>query len=177
MIKQFRKTFLLACLMILAVAPIALAQERNIQEKAAHFISLYNKKAFLGATTLFNFPADYSNKELREDKNAISKTLNMFYEEFGKIASIEKIDNLSLYYFVTIGGGNFPYWQKYPDVYNSFYKVKFSREGKGYVVLVFCHISDRWEIRQVNYGLPADQPKSQERILDINKKFMKLMGQ
>lgn len=175
--KQFRYICFLCCLIVLVAVPIALAQEENRQEKARLFINCYNNNDFFGATKLFHFPQDYTDKELKKEKDAIRKTLKMYFEEFGKITNIEKTDNPSLYYFVMIGGGNLPYWQKYPDVYNTFYKVKFSREGQGYLVLVFCHISDKWEIRQVNYGLPAERSKSQERIIGINQKWMKLMGQ
>jgi hypothetical protein len=163
--------------MIVPFASATFAQGENVRENATIFINYYNSKDFLGATSLFHFPADYTANELKEDKDAVSKTLNMYYEEFGRIASIERKDNVSLYYFVSIGGGNLPYWQKYPNTYNLFYKVNFSREGQGYVVLVFCNISDKWEIRQVNYGLPADRPESQERISGIFMKWVKLRGQ
>lgn len=174
--KQFRHIYLLACFILFVVAP-ARTQEENLQEKATLFINYYNNKDFVGATKLFHFPQGYTTKELKEDKVAISKALKLYFEEFGEITKSEKTVNPSQYYFHMIGGGNLPYWQRYPDAYNLFYKVEFSREGKGYVVLVFCHILDKWEIRQVNYGLPADRPKSQERIISINQKFMKLVGQ
>lgn len=165
------------CIIFFLASSNALSQEGYLNEIATFFVSHYNKKDFLSLTDLFHFPKEYTEKQLKEDKNAINKTLKMYFDEFGKITGIEKISNPPLFYFVTIGGGNIPYWQRYPEVYNIIYKVKFSSEGQGYLVFGFCNILRKWEIRQVSYGLPADSPQSQTRIVNIHQKMNKLMGQ
>lgn len=173
--RQFLGICLLVFLITFPFAAAGLAQEENIQGKANDFINNYNNQDFRGVTKLFHFPRDYTANELKEDKDAISKVLKLYYEEFGKITNIKKNENPSNYYNVSIGSGNIPYWQKYPETVNLSYKVKFSREGLGYIDVVFCHISEKWEIRKVSYGLPADRPKSQERIVSISQKIMKLL--
>ncbi len=174
--RQFAHIYLFV-IFILFVVSSAQAQEEILQEKATLFINNYNNKDFFGATRLFHFPQNYTDKKLNEDKDAISKTLKMYFEEFGEITDIEKSDIPPLYYFHMIGGANLSYWQQYSDVSDIFYKVKFSREGQGYLTIVFCNILDKWEIRQVNYGLSADRLDAQIRMDNINKKWNKLMGQ
>ena len=174
--RQFCFLSLLIIFSILFVGSSSRAEEKDPIEKATAFINYYNKKDFLGATKIFHYPPNYTAAELNEDKAAISKTLKMYYEEFGKIEHFEKSDMPPLYYFHMIGGGNLPYWQKYSDVYNVNLKVKFSREGEGYVTIVFCNILNKWEIRQVNYGLSADRIDAQTRLNSIKEKWQKMMG-
>ncbi len=113
---------------------------------------------------------------MKADKEAIGKTLKMYFDEFGKITSFERLEDPPFHYFVMIGGADIPYWQKHPEGDKLTYKVTFSREGEGYLVVVFSYILKEWEIRQVNYGLPADRPKSEKRISTIFQKWQKLMA-
>jgi hypothetical protein len=165
------------CIISLLSTSNAIAQEEYLNKKATLFVNYYNKKDFSSMTDLFHFPQEYTEKELREDRNAINKTLKIYFDEFEKIKGIEKVNNPPLYYSVLIGGGNIPYWQRYPEVYNSTYKVMFSREGQGYLAFGFCNILKKWEIRQVSYGLPAESPQSRARIGDILQKCMRIIGQ
>jgi hypothetical protein len=165
------------CIIFLLATSSALAQEDYLGKEVTLFVNYYNKKDFSNLTNLFHFPQKYTEKELRKDKNGVSKVLKILFDEFGNIASIEKVNNPPLFYYVLIGGGDIPYWQRYPEVYNSTYKVMFSGEGQGYLGFGFCNILKKWEIRQVSYGLPADSPQSRARIGDILQKVNKLMGQ
>ncbi len=153
------------------------AQEEIFSEKTGRFVDHYNKKEFAGLVDLFHFPEEYTAAEMKADKEALRKTLKLYFDEFGKITGFEKMENPPFHYFVTIGSADIPYWQKNPEGDKITYRVKFSQEGEGFLVLVFSYILKEWEIRQVNYGLPADRPQSEKRISTIFQKWQKLMAQ
>lgn len=155
--------------------PRAAAQEEVFREKSGRFVEAYNKKDFAGLAELFHFPEEYTGEELKADKEAIRKTLSLYFDEFGKIAGLEKVENPPFHYFVTIGSADIAYWEKHPEGDKVAYKAVFSREGEGYLTLTFSYILRKWEIRQVNYGLPADRPRSEARISAIFQKWQKRM--
>jgi hypothetical protein len=152
------------------------AQQEIFNEKTGSFVDYYNKKDFGRLVNLFHFPKDYTEAQLKEDKEAIGKTLQLYFEEFGKIAGFEKVEDPPRYLFVAIGSATVPYWEKNPEGDTVTYKVKFSRDGEGYLVLVFSYILKEWEIRQVDFGLPAGRPQSEKRISAIFQKWEKLMA-
>lgn len=162
--------------LVLFFSSDAQAQEEIFKEKTARFVDAYNKKDFDGVADLFHFPAEYTEAEMKADKEAIRKTLKLYFDEFGKIAGFEKKENPPFHYFVTIGSADIPYWERHPEGDKISYKVTFAREGEGYLVLVFSYILKEWEVRQVNYGLPADRPQSEKRISTIFQKWQKLMA-
>jgi len=165
------------CIIFILASSNAVAQEDYLNKQVKLFVNYYNKQDFFSMTNLFHYPQKYTEKELKKDKDGVSKTLKLYFDEFGSILSIEKVNNPPLSYYVSIGGGDIPYWQKYPEVYNTIYAVMFSREGRGYLDFYFCNILGKWKIRHVSYGLPADSPQSQSRIGDIFQKLNNLMEQ
>ena len=152
------------------------AQEEIFREKSGRFVEAYNKKDFAGLAELFHFPPEYTEQELKADKEAIRKTLSLYFDEFGKITGFEKVENPPFHYFVAIGGADISYWEKHPEGDKVSYKAAFSGEGEGYLTLTFSYILRKWEIRQVNYGLPADRPRSEARISAIFQKWQKRMA-
>jgi hypothetical protein len=168
---------LIVYLILLFFSSNAAAQEEIFKEKTGRFVEAYNKKDFAGLVALFHFPKEYTEAELKADKEAIGKTLKLYFDEFGKITQFEKVENPPFYYFTAIGGADIPYWQKHPEGDQITYKVKFSQEGEGYLSVVFSYILKEWGIRQVNYGLPAEKPQSEKRISAIFQKWQKRMAQ
>ncbi len=171
------RTGLILSLIVLLFSSNASAQEEIFKEKTGRFVDLYNKKDFDGLTGLFHFPKENTEAERKADKEAIRKTLAMYFDEFGKITGFEKRENPPFYYFVTIAGADIAYWQKHPEGDKITYQVKFARQGDGYLELVFSYILREWEIRQVNFGLPADGPQSEKKISAIFQKWQKLLAQ
>lgn len=163
-------------LIVLMFASGAPAQEEVFSEKTGRFVEAYNQKDFAGLAGLFHYPKEYTEAERRADREAIVRTLRMYFDEFGKIVKFEKVENPPFHYFVMIGGADIPYWEAHPEGDKRTYKVTFSREGEGYLVLVFSYILKEWEIRQVNYGLPAGKPRSEKRVSAIFQKWQKLMA-
>jgi hypothetical protein len=168
---------LIVSLIVLFFPENGAAQEEVFKEKAGRFVEDYNRQEFARLVELFHFPEEYTEAERKKDKEAIGKTLKIYFDAFGKIASFEKVTDPPFYYFVTIGSADIPYWKSHPEGDTATYKVKFSREGEGSLGLVFSYILKKWEIRQVNYGLPADRPQSEKRISTIFQKWQKEMTQ
>ncbi|MBT6230106.1 MAG: hypothetical protein HOI47_25975, partial [Candidatus Scalindua sp.] len=50
--------------------------------------------------------------------------------------------------------------------------VVFSKEKDGYVLILFSNILNRWKIRAVAYGLPAQRPGAKERVVEIMTKML-----
>ena len=48
----------------------------------------------------------------------------------------------------------------------------FSKENDGSIVILFSNVSNKWEIRAVAYGLPAQRPDAKERIVEVMTKML-----
>jgi hypothetical protein len=127
------------------------------------------------AAKLFHFPAGYSREERSHDTAAVARMLEFFSAEFGKPNSPHSDHSEARFWNLIAMGGDIPYWQANPTYLQTRFTVKFTKEGDGYVILQFCRIVDKWEIRAAAYGLPADRPDSKARIAQLSQKMMQVM--
>ncbi len=124
------------------------------------------------ASVLFHYPKEYTSEKKAEQILDVSKLLKIFTDEFG-FPSNHKVDKTpALYYNVAVSGGDTSYWKDHPSYIEIPLKVDFSKEDKGHVVILFAKILDKWEIRAVAYGLPAERPGAKERVVEIMTKML-----
>jgi hypothetical protein len=135
------------------------------------YFKLISTKSFISAAELFHYPAHYSQQERLKDLKIVSRMLYIISEEFGKITEKSKLEIIADYHDVFISGGDIPYWRNHADLSNIKYRVRFSKEGEGYIIIFFCKIDKELEIAKVAYGLPAANPDSKIRILEIARKL------
>ncbi|MGA1867043.1 MAG: hypothetical protein ACMUJM_00700 [bacterium] len=150
-------------------------QENILTEIASEYFKLIKNKNVNGASKLFHYPTDHTEQEIIKDMNVIGRSLQIFINEFGAVLRADLVETRDIFYHVSIGGGDLSYWKKHPNSINLTYKVKFKKAGQGYIDIMFCNINNKWDIRQVSYGLPQSRPDSKEYILDITQKIFQLI--
>ena len=117
------------------------------------------------ASMLFHYPKEYTSEKKTEQILDVSKLLKIFTDEFG-LPSNHKTDNdPALYYNVAVSGGDTSYLQIPLEVH-------FSKEDKGHVIILFSKILNKWKIRAVAYGLPAQRPGAKERVVEVMTKML-----
>lgn len=176
-----KKTALLAAALVaslIAFGASTSAQETTeleLEVLASKFFARMAKSEFDSASKFFHYPQNYSPAERSHDIDAVGHMLKIFTNEFGIPTSQRLSGSPGLFYHVTAQSGHVEYWQKHPYSIQVPYEVDFTREGKGYIVMQFCNISDKWEIRSVAYGLPAERPDAKDRVQQIINRVMQQM--
>ena len=121
---------------------------------------------------MFHYPKSYSDDELKKDITAVTKCIELFKNEFGKISntgiSKEKVVIMSL----TFGGGTLPYWKKNPNFTSIIYKVNFSNLGIGYITFNITNIENKAEIKDLKYGLSTTRSGGKEALVEKMKSMM-----
>ncbi len=146
--------------------------EAQIQALSVEFFEHMASSKYSDAAGLFHCPREYTSGKRSGQILGISKLLKIFTDEFG-IPSNHKInESPDPYYNVTVCGGDMQYWQKHPSQLQIPLEVVFSRENDGYVVILFSNVLNKWEIRAVAYGLPAQRPGAKERVVEIMTKML-----
>src|SRR5262245_52987146 len=105
------------------------------------------------ALELFHFPDSYSAVELESDRQAIRAALTLLAKELGRMRKKEESLVAPDVVFLSIDGGDLPYWEKHPKFQRFTFKVQFAKEGEGFIFIDVCQIDTALQIRQVHYGL------------------------
>jgi hypothetical protein len=146
--------------------------EAQLQSLSVEFFEHMASSKYSDAAGLFHCPLEYTSVKKSSQILGVSKLLKVLADEFG-VPSNYKINEIPTpYYNVTVCGGDMEYWEKYPSYMQIPLEVVFSKENDGYVVILFSNISNKWEIRAVAYGLPAQRPDAKERIVEVMTKML-----
>ncbi|MBC8555423.1 MAG: hypothetical protein H8D23_37895 [Candidatus Brocadiales bacterium] len=149
--------------------------EAKLQSLSIDFFKHIASSEYSDASMLFHYPREYTSEKRSEQILDVSKLLNIFTDEFGLPSSFKVIETPSPCYNVTVCGGDVQYWQEHPSYTQIPLEVVFSKEKDGYVIILFSNILNRWEIRAVAYGLPAQRPGAKERVVEIITKMLKTL--
>jgi hypothetical protein len=125
------------------------------------------------AVGLFHYPPDETPSERREDFVAVRRSLGIIFSAFGRTSNVQAANEVVMYVEVAAGSADLSYWKAHPESLRATYKVRFGNFGDGYIAVELCQLYERWEIRSVHYGLPAQDPRSASRMLAI---FNELRG-
>ncbi len=158
---------------------IAKASDQNeISTLVTDFFNNISQEDHIEASKLFHYPTNYTQEEVNQDIEGVSKFLQALGDSFGNISDATIYNGNSKIISLQIGGGDIPYWQKHPNYLSKVYAVKFSKYGSGYITLTLCNIANKYEIREAKYGLDASfrnstmllqEAASHVRILFENK--------
>mgnify|MGYP001284640663 CR=1 FL=1 len=172
---------LTCCILLTALSTRASGQESvetresveaQIQTLSSEFLKYMSSSKYSDAAGLFHCPLEYTSAKRSVQILGVGKLLKVLADEFG-IPSNYKISEIPApYYNVTVCGGDTQYWEKYPSYIQIPLEVVFSKENNGYIVLLFSNISNKFEIRAVAYGLPAQRPGAKERIVEVMTKML-----
>ena len=146
--------------------------EAKLVSLSVDFFKHMARSEYSDASVLFHYPQEYTSKKRSEQILDVSKLLKIFTDEFGLPTSFKINETPSPCYNVTVCGGDVQYWQEHPSYIPIPLEVVFSKENDGYVVILFSNILNRWEIRAVAYGLPAQRPGAKERVVEIMTKML-----
>jgi hypothetical protein len=155
----------------LAQAP-SLTQLQKVSDECLYLIK--NGK-FKEAVELFHFPPSYTVEEVKKDQDAVKLGLQEMTNLFGIFGSVDLLKEPAVYINIPLGGGDIPYWRKYPKTYKLEYKTEFQNEGSGFIIFQLVDISKKIEIRSISYGLSATAPNVRERMTKIGKHMMDFM--
>lgn len=144
-------------------------KNEELLELINDFFNCLEYSDFSTASDLFHYPQNYSPEEVQKDKVAVAKILELLSNSFGKINShvvnmeAEKIISLQ------VGSGDIPYWQKHPKYLLKIYKVNFSKYGDGFITITICNLLNKYEIREVKYGLGESKPNAIQMLQEAAK--------
>jgi hypothetical protein len=170
-------SFVIAYILIVQVVDVDASQENEILNLINKYFYSIEQSDFSGASDLFHYPPSYSQEELIKDKSAVSKFLESLSNSFGQLSNPvtnkaeEKILSLQ------VGGGNIPYWKKHPKYVSSIYRATFSKFGEGFVTFTICNLSNKYEIREVKYGLSASSNNSVAMLQGAFKTLHSVFGE
>ncbi len=151
------------------------AQESVEEQLVSLSVDFFNHMAsseYSDASVLFHYPKECTSEKRAEQILDVSKLLKIFTDEFGFPSNHKAEKTSALYYNVAVSGGDTSYWKAHPSYIEIPLMVNFSKEDKGHVVILFANILDKWEIRAVAYGLPAERPGAKKRVVEIMTKML-----
>jgi hypothetical protein len=170
----FNRIFYIAITLAFIHSGLSAAQDRPgktveeaIKAITSDFFARISEGHYIEAANLFHFPPTFTPGERSKDVAAVAATLAILTKEFGIPNEPKPNDSTALWYSIGAGSAHLAYWQNYPYSVDLRLRVKFSREGPGYMVVKFSKIEGVIEIRNVDYGLPADGPGAIKRIKEI----------
>jgi hypothetical protein len=146
--------------------------EAQLVSLSVDFFKHMARSEYSDASVLFHYPHEYTSKKRSEQILNVSKLLKIFTDEFGLPTSFKVNETPAPCYNVTVCGGDVQYWQEHPSYIPIPLEVVFSKEKDGYVLILFSNILNRWKIRAVAYGLPAQRPGAKERVVEIMTKML-----
>jgi len=143
---------------------------------ASNFFSLMKSNNFQEASSLFHYPPHYSAQELSKDTNGVATILEIFQNEFGEISNPAINNEKATIASLQVGGGDLPYWKNHPNFVSVIYRVNFAKFGNGFVTFTFSNIGNKFQIREVKYGLLSTRKDTQQLLKKVAEKLMSLFA-
>ncbi len=143
-------------------------RSRSTAAQARLFFDHLAAGDYPAATAMFHFPPSYTASELTDDTVIIEKWLRVFTEELGKVTDLRAPPPATGFEAVGIGGGTEAYWAAKAPPVKLILEVDYLKEGKGYVILGFCHLGGKVELQSVTFGLPENRPDATQRLQAID---------
>jgi hypothetical protein len=158
-------------ILIGATVSIAIAAASDSGETgtdpAATFLSFYTTGKLHEAAQVLHCPETYTPAELKADREAVTRSLEIFVQGFGQIKSVV-VSNSNLYVASMTACGTVPYWKKHPDTGTKTYETVNDSGDRGYVVFSFAEVDGRKVLSKFHQGLPAS-PGAIERVRSVLK--------
>jgi len=154
---------------------IASLVHAQISDVPTNFIESYNSGDYTTASGLFHYPLDSTDKEKKQEAEAVGNLLKLFRSEFGKITGYGRAKKKYRFYRAVIGTGDMSYWERYPVSNKMIYEVTFGKLGKGYIVIALVKINRKTEVRHVTFGLPMDNPDAKQTMAAITNRMSSIL--
>lgn len=128
------------------------------------YFSLLKQEKYKEITDLFHYPLEDTPKETKKDREMLIEFHKLMKREFGSVKNhtLFTMGTYS-YHIVGIYPGKASYWQRNPLFKQLTYNVDFDKEGSGGIILQFCSINNKLEIRSVQFGLSQTNEGAKEK--------------
>ncbi len=146
--------------------------EAQIQTLSSEFLTHMASSEYSDAAALFHCPQEYTSVKKTGQILGVSKLLKILTDEFGIPSDCKISEFPDPHYNVTVCGGDMQYWEEHPSQLQIPLEVVFSKENDGQIVILFSNVFNKWEIRAVAYGLPAQRQGAKERIVEVMTKML-----
>lgn len=160
---QFLK-ITLCLLIILCFLPLAYGDQ--YENLSNDYLFEFKNGNFVNAARKLHCPEFYSSEEIENDIISISKTLEIFSEEFGALLIAEKVET-NLYVTLLTACGTVDYWKSNPPIKQIVYETLHEGNREGYIVLSFSKIDDQIVLSWANHGLPMLGDASIARVKEV----------
>ena len=116
---QFLKNTLFL-LIFLCFLPLAYGGEYENLSNA--YLEEFKNGNFVNAARLLHCPEFFTSEEIEKDVISISKTLRIFFDEFGALLSAEKVET-NLFVTLLTACGTVDYWKSNPPINQIVYET------------------------------------------------------
>jgi predicted Zn-dependent protease len=145
--------------------------EAPVIERAQRLMQWLAQGKFRESAEEFHYPPEYSQAELDNDKNLVAHSLTRLAEEIGGIENLRRQPPPSSQMLTFgFGGGSPAYWDAHPELVRAMavdYEATAGRDGAVYFHVSYVQSDSQWQVRAIEFRLPAAQPDAAKRIVEI----------
>jgi hypothetical protein len=173
---MMKRLFFVLVVSLLFVLPAnaATINFNQLQAMLVTCMKLIQTEDFEGAAMMYHYPPNYTEEELDTDIKAVTESLRIFSEEFGKFGPIKSLEEPKLYVNIHASGGTHVYWDKQRQAMKIELETEFENYGPGFLIFQVVDIVGTLEIKAIAYGLPVSG-ESVARIKKVGDRMMPLM--
>jgi hypothetical protein len=153
------------------------AQPKEVASLASAVLAELSAGAVRRACARIYEPSDWDEKRIADDRTQLSKGIAALMNETGTISATRLVHGAG-FFEVQITGADVPYWEALPNrgiAARVTYTAKFAKAGPGIVSFTFTHLSGRWELRSISFGVEPSAPNARETVTRLASVFLKAM--
>jgi hypothetical protein len=146
-------------------------QPREVMSIASSTLADLTTGAVTRACSRIYEPSDWVPNRIAEDHKQLSDIVEAVMKEVGTISSA-RIMHTWLIYELQLTGADARYWQALPDLgiaTRVTYAVNFSKIGPGILSFTFTHLSGKWELRSISFGVETSVPNARDTALRLGR--------
>ncbi len=140
--------------------PAEITKSGEINHLISDFFLFISQTNYTSAAELFHYPPEYSPEQRQRDLKGVALLLEAFTGSFGQISRTSISTKEAEIFYLQVGGGDLQYWQKNRETLSHVFQVDFSNYGNGFITFTICNLNQKYEIREVKYGLSASPNSS-----------------
>ena len=140
--------------------------QQEINALSAKYFKLLKEEKFEEIADLFHYPPSLTHQEVKKKRETVIEDIKLIRKELGAVKKYRPYFGIYQLVFVGITAADMQYWQRNPAFRQAVFSVVYVKEGAGGIVLQYCKINKKLEIRMVQYGLPAND-KNKEKVIKL----------
>jgi len=172
-------------LLLAAVLPLAASgacrapvQPKEVQAIASATLNDLTAGAVTEACARLYEPPDWDAARSADDRKQLAVGVGAVMKDLGTLSDARVIHNYA-WYELQITGADPQYWQALPNLgiaTRVTYDVNFSNLGPGMLSFTFTHLSGKWELRSISFGVAHSVPDARAKSGRIGRALFKSMA-